>query len=148
MLLATLFVAVTGASASAHPIHTTLTQISWNASARVAEVTVRVFADDLEAAERGAQGDAAAFAFVRSSLVLADRAGRALPLAWRGQRRTGDVVWIEVEARAPDGITGVQVLARMLADRYADQVNIVQADYGGERRSLLFVRGDAPKRLP
>jgi hypothetical protein len=141
---------VLGAAARgvAHPIHTTLTQITWDPGARMAEVTVRVFADDLEAAERGTGGDAAAFAFVRSALLLADRGGRPLPLAWKGQRRTGDVVWIEVLARAPEGMAGMQVLARMLADRYADQVNIVQVDYGGERRSLLFVRGDAPKRLP
>ena len=36
----------------------------------------------------------------------------------------------------------------MHAELYDDQINIVQALYGGQRQSMLFAKGSGPKRLP
>ncbi len=136
------------AAFAAHPLHTTLTQLAYGDGDRTLEVSVRVFADDFQAAMRHAVTEATAFSYLQSALALTDRAGRPLPVQWCGLRRTGDVVWLCLRAPLPDGLSGLGIQARQLFDLYGDQINIVQASYGGRRVSLLFCRGDPPKRLP
>src|SRR2546426_799277 len=110
-------------------------------------VSVRAFADDFRAVAGGVS-DSAAFGYLTTVLTLSDRDGRTLPLAWCGARRTGDLVWLCLHAPATRGLAGLRVDARLLFDRFEDQINIVQASYGGRQVSLLFVRGDHPKALP
>jgi hypothetical protein len=130
-----------------HPLHTTFTELTYRAADRTVQVSVRAFADDFRAAARGGS-DSAAFAYVRSALTLTSRDGRPLPLAACGIRRSGDLLWVCLEARTPEGMRGVRVAARLLCDLYADEINIVQAGYDGRRESFLFSRGDPPKPLP
>lgn len=130
-----------------HPLHTTFTELSYRAADSTVQVSVRAFADDLRAAARGGS-DSAAFAYVRSTLTLASRDGRALPLAPCGIRQSGDLLWLCLEARAPEGLHGLRVAARLLCDLYVDEINIVQAGYEGQRESFLFSRGDPPRPLP
>jgi uncharacterized protein DUF6702 len=134
-----------------HPLHTTLTDLSFSAADRTVLVSVRAFADDFRAAA-GDGSDSAAFAYLRSTFALSDRDGRVLPLVWCGVRRTGDLLWLCLRAPAPGergrGLAGVRVRAGLLFDRYRDQINIVQASYDGRRASLLFSLGDSAKALP
>ncbi len=130
-----------------HPLHTTLTQLGFDARDRTALITIRVFADDFRAAARG-ESDSTAFTYVAAGFTLTNADGRALTLAWCGARRTGDLVWLCLRAPAPGGLAGLRVHARLLFDLYEDQINIVQARYEGRRVSLLFSRGDPPKPLP
>lgn len=135
------------AAVAVHPLHTTLTQLSYAAADRTVVVSVRAFADDFRAVA-GDVSDSAAFGYLTTVLTLSDPAGRTLPLAWCGARRTGDLLWLCLHAPAPRGLAGLRVDARLLFDRFEDQINIVQASYGGRQVSLLFVRGDHPKPLP
>ncbi|HYU00375.1 MAG TPA: DUF6702 family protein [Gemmatimonadales bacterium] len=130
-----------------HPLHTTLTQLSYDAGNRVALITIRAFADDFHAAARGVS-DSATFAYAAAGFTLTDRDGRGLALEWCGVRRTGDLLWLCLRAPAPGGLAGLRVHARLLFDRFEDQINIVQASYGARRVSLLFSRGDLPQPLP
>src|SRR2546425_211434 len=130
-----------------HPLHATLPQLSYDAGDRMALITIRAFADDFQAAAHGAS-DSAAFAYAAMGFTLTDRDGRGLALAWCGVRRTGDLLWLCLRAPAPGGLAGLRVHARLLFDRYADQINIVQARCGARRVSLLFSRGDLPQPLP
>lgn len=90
-----------GASAGrAHPLHTTLVQLTYDERTQVAEASIRVFAGDFAAAvakHAGAKtpeddrvADAAAFAYVSSTVRFTDAAGHPLALAWCGSRRTND----------------------------------------------------------
>ena len=133
---------------AAHPLHTTLTELNYDDGGRIVHLSVRAFGDDLRAALGGDVTDSAASGYLRSKVTLADRAGRRLPLAWCGLRRTGDVVWLCLRAAAPDGARGLQLHVGLLFERYTDQINIVQATDGGRRSTLLFTRGDQPRSLP
>jgi len=130
-----------------HPLHTTLTQLAYRDADGTVEATVRVFADDFRAALKGEVTDSAAVTYLRSTFALADPTGRPLVTTWCGIRRTGDLLWLCLRAAA-HGLSGLRVRVALLFDRYADQINIVQATYGGRRTALLFTSGDAPKSLP
>ena len=132
---------------AAHPLHTTLTQVAYRDSDRTLELTVRAFADDFRAALKADVTDSSAAAYLRSTVTVFDRTGRALPLAWCGLRHVGDAFLFCLRASAAQGPKGLRVHVSILFDRYSDQINIVQASVGGRRTALLFLSGDQPKPL-
>lgn len=134
-----------------HPMHASVTEISYDAGSRTAAIRIRLFADDFAAAvgaDSGAPADSAMSRYVRASFTLADRSGRALPIQWLGAESAGDVVLLRLRVRAPDGLAQAKVLNALLADRFADQVNMVRALYDGRAATLLFTRGEPAKALP
>lgn len=137
-----------------HPLHTSLTELRYDPASRTVQVQLRVFATDLQAVTvpRGAPpaaqvSDAAALAYVNGRFALSAGPTR-LPLRWCGMRRGGDLFWICLRAPAPSGLGGLQVQNRLLYELFEDQVNIVQVVEGGRRQSMIFTRGDGPRRLP
>ena len=142
----------------AHPLHSTITELTVDAARGTVRATVRVFADDLgtatlrttrgrRLATNGPAWDAAILAYATSTFALRDVDGRSLPLRTCGVRRTADLVWLCLEAELGRHARAVLVRNVMLCDLYEDQVNVVQGTVEGARRSLLFVRGDGFKSL-
>jgi hypothetical protein len=86
--------------------------------------------------------------YVKHALTLTDRAGSSVPLSWVGQRRTNEVVWLELRTASRAVLKGLRVRNAMLFEFHDDQVNIVQAEYSGSRHTTLFTRRDQPKTLP
>lgn len=158
-LMASVLAVAPGESAErVHPLHTTITIITYEAASHQATVTVRVFANDLDTAiTRRAHGrvrasvrasDSSAFAYLASVFTAAGPDGRALSVRWCGSRLTGDLLWACLRLTTPDGLTGVRIRNRALIELFDDQVNVVIAEYDGRRESLLFTKGDAAKPLP
>lgn len=139
---------------AAHPLHTTLTELSVDRVRGTLHIVIRVFADDFgtasTAGRRGARTpvtDAAnSLAYVQRAFVLTDGA-RILPLRSCGTRQGGALLWICVEADPPRSPAGLRLRNALLCDLFADQVNIVRSTLGGAPRSLLFTRGDQAKPL-
>jgi hypothetical protein len=134
-----------------HPMHTAVTEITYQATTREASIRIRVFLDDFTAAlpaPRGtAAGDSAVVRYVRSSFTLVDGTGERLPFRWQGVEQEGDVLVLRFVAAAPAGLAGGRVASTLLSECFEDQVNIVRATYGGRTRTLLFTRGEAAKAL-
>ena len=145
------------AIASAHPLHSTITELTEDRSHRTVRGTIRVFADDFGTAvahsvrgrplAAGAQWDAAALAYVASVFAFTDASGRPAAVRSCGTRRTGDLLWICVEAPSATGLASFKVRNAILCDLFDDQVNVVQATMAGSRRSVLFTKGDRAKPL-
>ena len=143
--------------AVAHPLHTTLTEITDDRTRGVTRAMIRVFASDLGmsmqrfAHASNAVGspawDAAAITYATSVFSISTKAGAAMPLRPCGVTRTAEVVWICLEVSAPGGIASLQVRNAMLCDQFEDQINVVQATYAGSRHSVMFTRGDKAKPL-
>jgi hypothetical protein len=135
--------------ANRHPLHTTHTDLSDSGTGRTTLV-IRAFTDDLHRAvsrvER-ATDDSATARYVRSVLELMDSAGHPVALRWVGCRAEGEITLLTFEATLP-GLAGARIRQAMHMDLYDDQVNVVQASYGGRRVSLLFLPGDAAKAFP
>ena len=147
-----------GASRSvAHPLHTTLVQITYDAKGGVLEGSIRVFAGDFAAAVAKHAGaatpnddrvsDAAAFAYVSSTFRLSDAAGHAMPLTWCGSRRANDLLWLCVRSANAPAPTALKLSDQMLSELFDDQINIVQSVAGDKHASMLFTKGDGAKSV-
>jgi hypothetical protein len=85
--------------------------------------------------------------YVTARFTLADAAGRPVPLRWCGARRAGEVIFLCLRAPMRGAPAGARVRSGVLTELFTDQVNIVQASFGGRRRTLLFTPKDGPKVL-
>jgi hypothetical protein len=143
--------------ANAHPLHTTLTEVSLTASGEV-EIRLRAFVDDFSAAVAGmresprppfaAPGDSATARYLAGRLTLTDASGRATRLLTTGVRREGDVVWVTLRAPGLRSLADARLTNSVLFERYDDQVNIVQTSAGARRRTLLFTKRDGRAAKP
>jgi hypothetical protein len=144
-------------ASGAHPMHSTLTEVVEDRARGTVRATIRVFADDLgvalarathaAVASSGPAWDSTAVRYAKSVLALRDARGRALALHACGIRRAAGVVWLCLETDRLSSTESWQLRNSILCELYDDQVNVVQGIFGGERRSLLFVRGDGFKPL-
>jgi hypothetical protein len=125
----------------AHPIHTTMTELVVDRARGSVRATVRGFQDDLGAAA----GTNGVEKYVAARLRLIGAGGLPIGVRECGTRRAGDVVWVCVEATYRGDPAGLKVANSLLCDRFADQVNIVQVEVDGSRRSLVFTKGDGNK---
>ena len=159
--LAIVAIVATAHSVGAHPLHTSLAEIVYNPAAKEIRISIRVFVDDLTRASTAYAAahsrmrvsslplisGGAIIEYVRASFIVVDRGGHPLALTACGNKPVGDLMWVCLRSAAPGGPVGLRVTHKVLFDLYADQINIVQASYGGKKVSLLFTRGDGFKRL-
>jgi uncharacterized protein DUF6702 len=141
--------------AQAHPLHTTLVQLTYDDHAHMLTGTIRVFAGDFAAAVAKHGGlktpdddrmpDAVAFAYVSSTFRLTDAAGHPVALQWCGSRRSGDLLWLCVRAEDISRPDVLELSDQMLCELFDDQINIVQAIRGEKHTSALFTKGDGAK---
>jgi hypothetical protein len=145
-------------SLDAHPLHSTITELVEDRAHGVVRATIRVFADDFGTAvthsakghvspSSGQAWDAAVAAYSAAAFGIQDGQGHALVMRSCGVRRTGDLLWLCLEASTTQPLTTLRVRNAVLCDLFEDQVNVVQATVAAERRSLLFVRGDSYKPI-
>jgi hypothetical protein len=144
--------------ASAHPLHTTFTEVVEETGTGVITVVVRSFTDDLARAVVGTQpvagtsapspGDSVLARYVRSHLSLTDRSGRVRALVYVGQRRSADLSWVTFRAEMPAGLAGGRIADHLQTELYGDQVNLLQARYAGRSETMLFSTADTSKILP
>ena len=143
--------------ADAHPLHTTLTELTTLPDG-TAQIVVRVFLDDFSTAVTrrapppGAPipipPDSAVARYLGETVLLTDGAGRRAPLVVAGVRRTEDLVWVTLRAPTVRTMTGAHLTMRVLFDRWDDQVNIVQCTIGSRRQTLLFTKREGSAAKP
>lgn len=139
----------------AHAIHTTLTVLT--ASPTGFTVNIRAFADDFSASVahfsgRQAPVDSSApeldvVRYVRAKFAVRDAAGHMITLESCGTRRAAELYWLCFRATVPTGLRGTLIRNQLLTEYHADQVNIVQVDDRGARRTLLFTKASAPSAI-
>ncbi len=141
--------------ANAHAIHTTLTVATVDAAGLT--LNIRAFADDFSAtvaqfAGRRPPVDSSAppgdiARYVHAHLTLTDARGVAMTLQSCGTRRVAELYWLCFRAPLPLGVGGVLLGNQMLTEWHRDQVNIVQLESHGSRKTLLFTKRSAPSTI-
>lgn len=153
-----LFIALAPAVASAHPLHTTLTEVRLlpGTGGQVAELRIRAFVDDFSAAVARAEGRRpprdSSFVVEEAMRYLAatvsvHAGGRRVSLVWCGMRAERGVVWLCLRTTAPVRGDDLSMRQAMHAELYPDQVNLVQFLAGARRVSTLFVAGHAIRKV-
>lgn len=146
-------------AAAAHKYYTSLAQVEYNAEAKSVEVTLRVFADDLELAltrragrvvslDRTKEADRLVMAYLRDTFELKNRDGETKALKWVGMELRAGTVWLYVEAEMPEGLAGARLRDHLLFELFDKQVNTVSVRYAGARADLVFARGDGERAVP
>lgn len=139
-------------AAGAHKFHASMVTVEYNEREKVAEISIRLFTDDLEeslgrrAGKRVRIGltpdvERLSLDYVAERLRIEDREGRPLALEWVGLEPRVDVVWVYVQAAAPVGLGGARVEDRIFFDLFDDQVNHVVVKQGRLKSSLVFKPG-------
>ncbi len=132
--------------AAAHPLHSSVTTVTWRQETRTLELTIRVFTEDLEQALARRGGTACGY--VAAAMTLRDAAGNAVPLARCAITDQDDVTWIRLSAAVGDSPpSGLRLANTVLFELFADQINVVQARIGGRSRTVVYTRGDGTKSL-
>ena len=131
--------------ALAHPLHTSLTQVSFDTSSRSVSVSIRAFADDLSSAARASGLSAAGYG--ARAFRLTDARGIAIRLTSCGAKRVGDLVWLCFKGRLDSNPDDLRVSSAILFESFKDQINVVTVTGSRGSRNLLFTPGDSPKRL-
>lgn len=142
-------------AADAHKFYVSLTTIDHNAAEQSLEITMRLFADDLERAVAREAGrplthgqpgfDAAVLAVVQRALTVRQADGRPVTLVWVGLENKVDVTWVYVEAPKVASSAGLTLRNTIFMDLFPDQVNMVHVKDARGRRALDFRGGDSFK---
>ncbi|HUQ47667.1 MAG TPA: DUF6702 family protein [Gemmatimonadaceae bacterium] len=145
--------------AEAHPLHTSLAELTYDAKTGAVQVSLRVFVDDFTRASVAFQQKQRAIrtasagpapsplvAYALASFVLADSRGRRVAFTTCGGKRVGDLMWLCFRGQAASG-EKLRVLSQVLFDNFKDQINIVQATANGRRSNLLFTPGEQAKPI-
>jgi hypothetical protein len=151
LLAATLATGPSGGIA-AHPLHTTMAEVTIDRPRGTLRVVVRVFADDfgtaLDAAGKTGSWDERAARYLGRALSIVDAARRPLAMRDCGTRRQGDLLWLCAEATVPAApASRFSLRDRMLCELFADQINVVRVTDGAQMRTMLFTHGDAEKPI-
>jgi hypothetical protein len=149
-----------GAAAPAdarHPIHSTLADITYDATSRTATVRVRAFADDFGPAiakwgrahprKTVMSTDSLSFDYLSHTISVERPPNQPAILEWCGVEKTGAVLWLCLRTKLDHGLEGVRVSDRVLDDLFDDEINIVQMESSGRKASAVFTKSDQPKVL-
>ena len=158
VLLGSMAFVILSHAALAHPLHTTLAELTSDPKTGTLGVSLRVFADDFSdavvrtstgrgGAKAGLPADSAMFRYVRERFAVLSANGQSAPLAWCGVRRSQETLFLCLRTATPWSLAGAKVRSALLGEVFADQVNMVQANALGRRRMLLFTKRDGAKPL-
>lgn len=119
---------------TAHPLHTSFTEIARERTGHVA-ISIRLFADDFGAtldslsklpAARGSAPDAVARAYFERSVALVDRSGAQVPLTWCGMSSTEGLTFLCARSVEPVSEKSLRFRNKLMFDRFSDQLSIVR----------------------
>jgi hypothetical protein len=151
--------AVNANTAEAHPLHTSLAELTYDQRSGAVLLSLRVFVDDFtkasiayaqKHAQQVASGSAVSplVTYALASFALTDSHGHRVAFASCGGKRVGDLMWLCFRGTVAGGGSGLHVGSQILFDTFHDQINIVQASYAGRHVNLLFTPGESSRVLP
>jgi len=147
-------VGLLAATASAHPLHTSFAEADYNRAAKKLEVSLRVFADDFEAALGELAGQKISYektpraeldplirAYLLANFTVKLRDGTLAPqrLIGRELKDAANEFWLYLEIDLPAGLEGVRVHSTLLRERFTDQLNSVRVRDDKREITLVFL---------
>jgi hypothetical protein len=150
-----------------HALHQSTAEAEYNPQTKKLEVSLRVFASDLELAlirhseqmisldkTPAKELDPVIQAYLASVFILKTADGKPTPIEWVGKQtepasRPGDddAVTLFFEIPLPAGLQGYELQHTVLCECYQDQVNLLRLRDGVKQRELRFTRESVVRKL-
>jgi hypothetical protein len=146
-------------AAWAHEFHTSITDARYNPKNQTYELSVRVFADDLEEAlsrrhkatirlDRSERVNKLMAEYLQTHLAISAVKGTRAAQKFLGAQEEADAVWLYLEipaGKVPSGQLWVQ--NALLIEVFEDQTNILNLEVAGKKRSVLCRSGETQQTV-
>ncbi len=141
------------AASPKHDYHVSVTQMQYNTSSKLFEVSIRIFTDDLELAlsksnqnkrftiRNNDQNDTYVSAYLQKRFLLRNAQKGIQVLKYVGKEQEEDATWIYLEIPAPLPVSGLSLENSVLAEIFDDQVNMTNILLPSGKKTYLFKKG-------
>ena len=137
------------ASRPGHDFHASVTQMQYNVKEKTFEISIRVFTDDLEKAlseesntsvrlSVGPKSDAIIQNYIRSRFGYVTAQKQPKTINYVGHEVEADANWLYLEMPYPESFRGGSLNQTMLMEVFDDQVNMVNIQYQGQKKTFVF----------
>lgn len=135
---------------SRHEYHVSVTKLNYNPAQKTLEISLRAYTDDLEKGLSLANGNRRFVLrnddqnnpyveqYLRKHFILADPGRRLQSFQYIGKEEEADVTWLYLEVPFSGNPTGWVLKHDLLMEVFDDQVNMVNAKWGEDRKTYLF----------
>lgn len=136
-----------------------VTRLRFEPSQKMLEVSIRAFTDDLEKGlslangnqritlHEGDQHHAAMERYLLKRFALADPARKLQPVKYIGKEEEADATWLYLEVPFDGKPEGWVMKNELLFEAFDDQVNMVNAKWGDDRKTYVFKNGKGVQAL-
>lgn len=142
---------------SAHPIHVSVTEITWDEKERELEIIARIFVDDLETSIRNANDqpelkllgpstDQLAWKYLESRFRIS-LDGRMQKVKYLGHEIDGDAILCYIQVSNVKKWNEIEVMNSMITELYDDQSNLVHVTVNEKVKSLRLMRDNPSGKL-
>lgn len=142
-----------------HDFHTSITRMDYNAKDKAFEISIRVFTDDLEKAlskDNNGQkivvinndkNDPLVEKYIRKHFALVTAQKQKKGYSYVGKEQEADATWIYIEIPAQEAVSGFSLQNTIMHDLFDDQINLVNLNYQGQKKSYIFKKDESTLAL-
>ena len=142
---------------SVHPIHVSVTEITWDEKEKELEIIARIFIDDLEASIRktndqpelkllGPSTDQLVWKYLESRFRIS-LDGKAQKVKYLGHEIEGDAILCYIQVSNVKKWKEIEVMNSMITELYDDQSNLVHVTVNEKVKSLRLMRDNPSGKL-
>jgi len=143
---------------SKHTFHTSLTRIDYNATEKLAEISIQLFTHDLVPLlekrtkqqidlAKSADIDKSILKYLDENFVLKDKNGEIKKLVWVGKEIKADTVFVFIEIPLSEDFVGYSLQNTLFFESFPEQTNLVIARFSEKKADLIFKVGDKFKEI-
>jgi hypothetical protein len=143
-----------------HDFHVSVTQITYNTQTQALEITVKIFAEDLERSvlalgggdlrlgdpREATHADDAILGYLRNRLSVKVNE-QAMPYSWVGKEVEIDALWCYLEIKDILHLTSLEITNRILTEIFEDQANVVHIEAYAQKKSLFLSKSMLSERI-
>ncbi|GAB4028588.1 hypothetical protein GCM10028773_63140 [Spirosoma koreense] len=136
-----------------HDFHASVTQMQYNPKERTFEISVRIFTDDFEKGLSAATGNKIMLSstpgpndknepliekYILAHFNYVSPQKQPKPIKYVGHEVEADANWVYLEMPYPEAFHGGLLKQNVLMELFDDQVNMVNIQYQGQKKTFVF----------
>lgn len=146
---------------SLHPIHVSVTEITWDEKEKELEIIARIFIDDLETSVRSARQQPELELLKPAGSVTTDQLlqeylqsrfkvsldGKVQSINYLGHETENEAVLCYIQVKNVKKWKTIEVVNSVITETYSDQSNLVHVTVRGQVKSLRLMRDNPSGKL-